>query len=49
MSPDSLKKHGMKRHFNNEVAFLSHLNHKNIVRVVETASLVQMLDPFSQI
>eukprot|EP00347_Sterkiella_histriomuscorum_P001348 403372377 len=49
MSPDSLKKHGMKRHFKNEVVFLSKLNHKHIVHVVETANLVNMQDPFLNI
>jgi len=49
MTPDSLKRHGMRRHFQNEVVFLSRLSHPYIVKVIETANLVHMVNPFGSI
>ena len=34
----SLKWHGIKRHFDNELYFLSNLKHKYIVKVLESGS-----------
>ncbi|CDW84618.1 protein kinase domain containing protein [Stylonychia lemnae] len=47
MTPDSLKRHGMIRHFQNEVVFLAGISHPYIVKVIETASLVHMANPFN--
>jgi len=45
MSPESFKAHGMKKHFQNEVQFLKFLSHRNIIKIIETANLIQMQDP----
>ena len=37
MTSKSMKRHGIDRHFNNELLFLSNIAHKNIIRVIESA------------
>lgn len=38
MTSKSLKRYGVTRHFSNEVLFLTHLNHPNIIKVYESAN-----------
>ncbi len=40
LSPNSMKLHGMRKHFKNEVQFLSKLECPQIIKVFETANLI---------
>jgi hypothetical protein len=45
MSVRTQKRHGMARHFNNEVIFLQKLKHPYIVKVIESADLTSIYMP----